>query len=344
MKNIMTANTLDDRNGYALPNRVVMKAAQSHFNLIVADKTFVHLPAVQEKSLYLRDQLNADDQHLGEDIKRAIAALTNVGFNHILVRVDEILGNTTVAAAIRAEKIEELVKYCVRRVEAALLPLNTATEYLRQALPNLAGVRFADVGIDLDRIESAHLARLRQTQSVLTDDRTKLEQEKSDIDLQISQFNAPGWLEIFNKQIPSAEEIEAALKLVATRKPDREFLELVLKRLKGNLQGIEEGRLYANLSQAREGVRGRLEGVRQELATIEAQIGEQNSKLEKLEAIRGLDQITRNWLQEAEKIQSAFERFIRSSHPQQIQDASSIQNLAGRHKTMLDYLKSITWR
>lgn len=340
----MTVYKFHSVNDFDLPDRQVMKASQSHFNLTVADQTFVFLPAVQDKTRYVRDQLNADDQRIGEDIKRVVASLGNVGFANVLMRIEEIQRTTAISPSVCEEKIEELVKYCARRVASAHIPVESAAHYLEQVVQNLSDVSFSSVGADLVRIESDRLARLRQSYARLTGDHEKLLLEKRTIDLQISQFNAPGWLAVFNKQIPSAAEIEAAAKLVATKKPDREFLELVLKRLKGNLEGIEEGRRYASLAEARDGVRTRLDSVRSELADIETQMRDQGRKLEKLEAIGALDQVIGNWLREAEKVLAAYDYFSRTSGGQVIRDVPTIQLVASLHETMLDYLRQIPWR
>ncbi|MHC8365550.1 alpha-xenorhabdolysin family binary toxin subunit B [Pseudomonas sp. ZT5P21] len=340
----MTVFTFNNANNFDLPDRQVMKASQNHFNLAVAGKTFAFLPGVQEKTLYVRNQLNADDQQIGEDIRRVVASLSNVGFATVLMRIEEIQRTSTISPSVCEEKIDELVKYCSRRVASAQVPVDSAVHHLKQIVQNLDEISFSDVGTDLVRIESDRLARLRQSAARLTDDHEKLLLEKRTIDLQISQFNAPGWLDIFNKQIPGAAEIEAAIKLVATKKPDREFLELVLKRLKGNLEGIEEGRRYASLAEARDGVGIRLENARSELADIDTQMRDQGRKLEKLEAIGALDQMTGNWLREAEKVLAAYVQFSKTSQPQSIRDVQSIQLMAGSHEAMLNYLRQITWR
>lgn len=334
----------DSFQEFVVPDRNVMKASRSHFNRAVADKTFAFLPAVQDKTLYVRNQLNADDQQVGEEIKRVIVSLGNVPITSVLSRIEEIQNTTNVAPEVYEEEIEELVKYCCSRVVSAQVPVESAIRYLRQVFQNFDEIKFAEAGKDLVRIETDQLARLRQRTLRLTADQEKLLLEKSTIDQQIAQFNAPGWLDIFNKQIPGAAEIEAILKLVTTKKPDREFLELVLNRLKGNLEGIEEGRRYASLAEARDGVRNRLDSVRSELTDVEAQILDHSRKLEKLEAIGALDQVTGNWLREAKKLLTAYEHFSRIAQPQLIRDVQSIQLIAGYHDAMLDYLKQITWR
>jgi hypothetical protein len=340
----MTNYTVNNANEFDFPDRKVMRASQRHFNAAVADDTFSFLPAIQEKTLYARDQLNADDQKIGEDIKRVVVSLGNVNFVSVLTRIEEIKSITNVPPSVCSEKIEELVKYCSGRVASAQKPLKSAADHLHQVLQNLGEISFAEEGVDLVRIDSARLARLRQTAAGLTSDHEKLLFEKQNIDQQLAQFNAPHWLDIFKKQIPGAAEIEAILKLVTTKKPDREFLELALNRLNGNLEGIEEGRRYANLAQARDGVRNRLDGVKSELADVEAQIRDQSLKLQKLEAVGALDQVTENWLREAQKVLTAYEHFSKTAQPQLIRDVQSIQVIAGYHESMLNYLKQITWR
>lgn len=340
----MTVLNINNANDFELPDKQITRTSLNHFNLAVVDKTFAFLPGVQDKTLYVRDKLNADHQQLGEDIKRVIASLGNVGFASVLSRIEEIQHITTVAPSVHEEKIEELVKYCCRRVVSAQMPVESAIRYLRQVFQNFDEIKFAEAGKDLVRIETDQLSRLRQHALRLTADQEKLLLEKSTIDQHIAQFNAPDWLDIFNKQIPGVAEIEAALRVATTKKPDREFLGLVLNRLKGNLEGIEEGRRYANLAEARDGVRNRLDSVRSELIDVEAQILDHSRKLEKLEAIGALDQVTGNWLREAKKLLTAYEHFSRIAQPQLIRDVQSIQLIAGYHDAMLDYLKQITWR
>jgi DNA-directed RNA polymerase subunit F len=340
----MMVSRFNNVNEFALPDRQIMKASQSHFNLAVADKRFAFLPAAQDKAVCVRDQLNADDQQIGEDIKRVIASLSNIGFDGVLARIEEIQHTTTVRLSVHEEKIKEVVTYCCRRVVSAQVPVESAIRYLRQVVQEFSEISFAGVGEDLVRIESDRLARLRQTAVRLTADQEKLLLEKSTIDQQIAQLNAPGWLDIFNKQIPGPAEIEAILKLVILKKPDREFLELVLKRLKGNLEGIEEGRRYASLAEARDGVRNRLDALRSELTDVEAQILDHSRKLEKIEAIVALDQVAGNWLREAKKVLAAYEHFSSIAQPKLIRDVQSIQLIAGYHDAILDYLKQITWR
>ncbi|MHC8324283.1 alpha-xenorhabdolysin family binary toxin subunit B [Pseudomonas sp. GB2N2] len=340
----MKVTKFNDFNDFVPPDRKVMRASQDHFNLAVAGKKFAFLPGVQEKTLYVRDQLNADDQQMGEDIKRVVVALSNVGLASALTRIEEIKHATTITPSICEEKIEELVKYCYRRAVSAQAPVESAINHLRHTLQNLGEIRFAHVGADMVQIESDRLARLRQSAARLEEDHEKLRIEKHSIDQQIAQFNAPNWRDIFNKQVPGAAEIEAILKLVTTSKPDREFLELALNRLKGNLEGIEEGRRYANLAQARDGVRGRIDGVKSELLDIETHILDQSLKLQKIEAIGALDQVTENWLQQARKVLAAYEYFSTTAQPQLIRDVQSIQLIAGYHESMLNYLKHITWR
>lgn len=340
----MTISETNITHHFILPDRQVMTASRAHFNLAVAGKTFAFLPAVQEKTKDARDQLNADDHHIGEEIKQVVASLSTVGLATVLARIEEIRHTVHVPPSVCEEKIEELIKHCSRRVASAQLPVGSAIHSLRQILQNLGEIRFADVGEDFVRIESDRLSRLRQRAAGLTGDHEKLLLEKRNINLQITQLNAPGWLEIFNRQIPGAAEIEAILKLVTTKKPDREFLELVLSRLQGNLEGIEKGRRYASLAEARNGVGIRLSGVQAELTDIETQMRDQGLKLQTLEAIEALDQQTENWVREARKVLAAYEHFADTSLPQLIRDVPSIQLIAGYHAALLNYLKKITWR
>lgn len=340
----MMNNAVNGAPDYATPDRQVMKASQSHFNTLVADNTFAFLPAVMDKTLRLRAQLNTDDQHIGDHIKRAVASLGNVGFASVLARLEEIQSHPSATASLREEKLIELVKYCARRVESTRGPIQTATQYLHQGLGNLEAIRFAEAGVDLVRIETDRRIRLEQAGAGYREDQAKLQEEKRTIDAQIEHFQAPGWLDIFDSLIPSTREIESAIKLVTTKKPDREFLELVLARLKGNLEGIENGRRYSNLTQARDGVRTRLDEVQKALTDTEAQIQDAGSRLQKLEAIASLDQVTRNWVQEAQKLLTAYEHFLQTNEPQLIRDVLSIQAMAGRYTAMLNYLGAIAWR
>lgn len=340
----MTVHTIAIAPDFALPNRPLMKASKAHYNLAVAEKTFAFLPAVQAKALYVRDQLNTIDQQTGEDLKRVIAALGNIDFAAVLRRIEEIGGMATVSSDVLGKRVEDFLLQCSRRVASALVSVDSAAQHLHEGCEELGSITFADVGIDSLRIETARLARLRHTCAGLVDDREKLGVEKSAIDQQLAQFNSPTWLDIFKKQIPSAAEIEAIIKLVTTKKPDREFLELALKRLEGNLEGIEEGRRYANLAEARDAVRKRLDDVQVEINQFDQDIRAQSSKVEKLEGIGALDQVTADWLGEAGKVLAAFEQFSLTSKSLILRDVNSIQAMAGQVDAMLGYLRTIIWR
>jgi hypothetical protein len=339
----MTVNTVAMVPDFTLPNRQLMKASKDYYNLAVTEKTFAFLPAVQDKTQYVRDQLNGTDQQAGEDIKRVITALNNINFTSVLARIEEIGGMAAVASDVREERLAELLNYCSGRVTGALVQVDNAARHLHEASQELRSITFADVGVDSLRVETGQLARLRQTWAQLTDDRAKLVVEKDAINQQLAQFNAPTWLDIFKKQIPSAAEMEAIIKLVTTKKPDREFLELALKRLEGNLEGIEEGRRYANLAEARDGVRKRLDDVQAEIKQFDQDIRAQGSKVEKLQAIGGLDQFTADWLGEAGKVLAAYEQFSQASKSQILRDVRSIRAMAGQLEAMLGYLRAIIW-
>ncbi|VVP66212.1 hypothetical protein PS914_00283 [Pseudomonas fluorescens] len=340
----MMNNTINDAQGYTTPDRQAMKASQTHFNTLVADQTFAFLPAIQGKALYARDQLNTYDRSLGDHLKRTVASLNNVGFNSTLARLDEIQTLPIAAASLREEKSIELVKYCAGRVEGARGPVETAAGYLRQALNELGAIGFAEEGAELLRIQVGRRAGLEQQIAGLRDDRAKLQEEKRVIDAQIEKLQAPGWRGLSKKLIPSAKDIESAIKLVTTPAPDREFLEQVLARLNGNLEGIENGRCYSNLTQARDGVRSRLDKLQKELTDTDSQLQDAASQLQKLEAIKTLDQVIANWGREAQKILAAYEQFLQANPPSLIVDVPSIQAMAGRYTATVNFLGSISWR
>jgi len=340
----MMNNTINDAHDYATPDRPAMKVSQCHFNTVVANQTFAFLPAVQDKALYLRDQLNTYDRYIGDHLKRTVISLNNVGFHSTLARLDEIQNHPSASASMREEKIIDLVKYCARRVEGARGPVEVAAEYLRQAISNLKVISFAEHGADLLRIQTGRHANLEQTITGLQDDQAALQEEKRIIDAQIEHLKAPGWLDTFNSLTPTAKEIESAIKLVTTQTPDREFLELVLARLKGNLQGIENGRHYSSLTQARDSIRARLDQVRKELADIESQALDAGKQVQKLEAVKTLDQVTGNWVRETQKLLAAYEHFLKTSVSSLILDVPSIQAMSGRYTAILNFLGTISWR
>lgn len=340
----MTTHTIATAPDYALPDRSLMKASKDHYNLAVVNDTFAFLPGVQDKTLYVRDQLNASDQQAGEDIKRVIAALSNLGLASVLARIEQVEGMNTLDSDLPDDRLEDFLSYGSRRVTSALATVDSAAQRLHGASQELGSITFAHIGIDSLRIEADRLARLETTCAGVKSDREKLGVEKTAIDQQLAQFNAPNWLDIFKKQIPSAAEIEAIIKLVTTKKPDREFLELALKRLQGNLEGIEEGRQYTNLVEARDSVRKRLDEAQAEITRIEQDIRAQGTKVEKLKAIGALDQFTQNWLGEAGKVRAAYEDFARAARSLTLRDVSAVQALAVQVEAMLGYLRAIIWR
>ncbi|WP_347901715.1 alpha-xenorhabdolysin family binary toxin subunit B [Pseudomonas purpurea] len=337
----MTVHEFKGLFSYAVPDTGFMKQAKSQFDLKVAGKTFAFAPAVQEKVEYLRTQINDTDQQVFEHIKRVQVSLGNVSFESTLARIAEIEGNTVATAATRAKKIEDLVTYCVQRLSSSRMPLLVAQDHLSRELPEIDGIQLVQEGAQWSGPYEARRAAQERRLQLLNGDLSELAEAKRSVDETLQQFKSPTWIDIFKGMIPTAQEIEAALKLVTTKKPDREFLELALKRLNGNLDGIEQGRQYLNFVEARDAIYTRTDGVRIEVKEVEKELLELNRTLSKLDEIGSLDQYRLSWLQEAQKLAAAYEHFIAATQPQKLRDAVSIKEMAARYSTMLDYLSVI---
>lgn len=337
----MTVHEFKGLFSYAAPDTAVMKQAKSQFDLNVAGKTFAFAPAVQDKVEYLRTQINDTDHQLFEHIKRVQVSLGNVNFENTLARIAEIEANSLATAATRAKKVEELVAHCVQRLTGSLGPLLAAQAHLSRELPEIGGITLVQEGAQWGHPYEARREAQERRLLVLKTDLNEFAEEKRSVDEALQQFKSPTWIDIFKGMIPTAQEIEAALKLVGTKKPDREFLELALKRLNGNLDGIEQGRQYANFVEARDAIYTRIDGLRVEVKEVEKELLELNRTLSKLNEIGLLDQTRLSWLQEAEKVAAAYGHFLAMTQPEMLRDAVSLKEVAARYGAMLNYLSMI---
>ncbi|MCU1751264.1 alpha-xenorhabdolysin family binary toxin subunit B [Pseudomonas sp. 6D_7.1_Bac1] len=337
----MTVHEFKGLFSYAVPDTATMKQAKSQFDLKVADKTYAFAPAVQEKLEYLRTQINDADHQLFEHIKRVQTSLCNVSFESTLARIAEIEGNEQAAATTRTKKIEELVMYCVQRVTSSLAPVLAAQDHLVRELAEIGGITLVQEGAQWGRPYETRREAQERRRLVLNSDLNELAEELRRVDETLQQFKSPTWIDLFKGMIPTVQEIEAALKLVSTQKPDREFLELALKRLNGNLDGIEQGRQYANFVEARNSIHKRMDELRVEVKDVEKELLELNRTLNKLNEISVLDQSRLNWLQEAQKVARAYDHFLATAQPEMLRDAVSIKQMAARYGAMLGYLKTI---
>ncbi|RON09521.1 hypothetical protein BK659_11400 [Pseudomonas brassicacearum] len=326
---------------YAVPDAAVMKQAKSQFDLKVADNTYAFAPAVQEKLGYLRTQINDADHQLFEHIKRVQTTLGNVSFESTLARIAEIEGNSLATAETRAKKVEELVTYCGQRITSSLAPVLAAQDHLSRELSEIGSITLVQEGAQWGHPYEARREAQERRRLLLNSDLNELAEEKRRVDEALQQFKSPTWIDIFKGMIPTAQEIEAALKLVSTKKPDREFLELALKRLNGNLDGIEQGRQYVNFVEARDAIHKRIDGLRVEVKDVEKELLELSRTLNKLNEIGALDQSRLSWLQEAQKVSRAYEHFLTTTQPEMFRDAVSIKEMAARYGAMLGYLKAI---
>jgi hypothetical protein len=172
-------------------------------------------------------------------------------------------------------------------------------------------------------------------------DREKLKAEKLFIDDAIQKFQTPGWLTHVKKLLPTAKDIEAAMKLVTTGKPDVDFLQLVLNKLEGNIEGIDQGRQFNNLAQARDAVRDRISALNTIIKQDELEVQDLRRKLSAMDELDRMDSVILGWLEQVAKLAEAYTHFLRVNDPGTVADVLALQAIADRYDVFLDYLKSI---
>ncbi|WP_095145210.1 alpha-xenorhabdolysin family binary toxin subunit B [Pseudomonas sp. Irchel s3b6] len=326
---------------YVVPDPAVMRRAKDRLNMSVVGPEFDFLPSLQDKLSYVGNEINNADQQLFDDLKKVAASLTNTGLVATLTSIQEVESNTGLSSELKNEQIVRLLKHGIERVAGSQVALDSANRYLAQVTQEFDTISFAESAGNLRQTFGTEVAAIERRMESDKGDLEKLAAEKRFIDDAIQQFKAPGWLAIVKSLLPSAEEIEAAIKLVTTKKPDQDFLKMVLSKLQGNLEGIDQGRQFTNLAEARDAVRERMSTLNDSAKSDELQVRDLRRKLNALDELDALDPVIRSWTEEVSKVAAAYTHFLQVNHPESIADVPALNATAARYEAFLIYLKAI---
>ncbi|WP_339545577.1 alpha-xenorhabdolysin family binary toxin subunit B [Pseudomonas sp. RA_35y_Pfl2_P32] len=326
---------------YVVPDTAAMRVAKDRLNISVAGQDFNFLPSLKDKLAFVRDELNDAHQQLFDDIKKVHAALANTGFVATLTSIQEVRSLTDLSSVLKDQQTDRILNQGVERVSGSQVVVASANRNLARVVRELDSVSFAESAGNLPSTISSEVASIERRIETDRGDLEKLAAEKQFIDDAIQRFKTPGWLAIVKSLLPSVEEIQAAMKLVATQKPDKEFLQMVLNKLQGNLEGIDQGRQFTNLAQARDAVRERTTMLNASLKTDQLQVRELRRKLHALEELDALGPVIRSWSEEVAKVAEAYTHFLQDNKPESITDVSALEAAAERYEAFQRYLKTI---
>jgi len=328
-------------NHYVLPDTGAMRRAKDRLNMNVNDEGFDFLPSSRDKLLSVSNDLNDAHQQVFDDIKKVTASLANSGLKATLASIEEMRSNIELSALQKDEHVSRLLEHGAARAADSQIALVAANSYLARVAGELDTISFTEPAISLRPIFDAEVSAIEQRIGAGEGDLEKLTRDKQFIDEAIQKFKAPGWRDIVNSLIPSAEEIEAAIKLVATRKPDKEFLQLVLNKLQGNFEALDQGRQFTDLAQARDAVRNRMSELNASVKSDKLQVRELQRKLGALDELGALDSVICSWSEQVAKVAEAYTHFLRVNNPKSIADVPVLGDTAERYDVFLNYLKSI---
>ncbi|PNB76191.1 hypothetical protein C1X64_00450 [Pseudomonas sp. GW456-E7] len=328
-------------NHYVVPDTGAMRRAKDRLNMSVSDGRFDFLPSSQEKLLSVSSDLNDAHQQLFEDVKKITALLANSGLEATLASIEKMRSNTVLSALKKDEHVNRLLEHGVARIAESQIALVVANNYLARVAEDFVTIRFAESTIGLRRTFDSEVNAIEQRIGADEGDLGMLKKDKQFIDDAIQKFKAPGWRDIVSSLLPSAEEIEAAIKLVATGKPDKEFLKLVLNKLQGNFEALDQGRQFTDLAQARDAVRDRMSELNDSIKSDKLQVRELQCKLGALDELGALDSVLLSWSEQVAKVAEAYSNFLRINNPKLIVDVPTLKDTAERYDVFLNYLKSI---
>jgi len=328
-------------NDYVLPDTAAMRVAKDRLNMSAAGQDFDFLPSFKDILASVGRELNDAHQQLFDDIKKVGATLANTGFVATLNSIQAVRSDTDSGSELKDEQIDKLLNHGIERVAASQVEVVSASHYLARVASELESVSFAEFAGTLPSTYSTEVAAIERRIEIDKGDIEKLAAEKRFIDDAIKRFKTPGWLAIVNSLLPSAEEIEAAIKLASTKKPDKEFLKMVLNKLQGNLEGIDQGLQFSNLAQARDAVRERMTTLDASLKSDELQVSELRRKLNALDELDALGPVIRSWSEEVAKVAAAYTYFLQDNKPESIADVSALEATAERYEAFQSYLNVI---
>ena len=326
---------------YAVPDTAAMRVAKDRLNMSAAGQDFDFLPSLKEKLAFVGGELNDAHQQLFDDIKKVHAALANTGFVATLTSIREVRSLTDLSSVVKDQQTGKLLNQGVERVSASQVMVASANCNLASVVRELDSVSFAESAGNLPSTFSSEVATIERRIETDKRDLEKLAAEKLFIDDAIQRFKVPGWLAIVKSLLPSVEEIQAAMKLVATQKPEKEFLQMVLNKLQGNLEGVDQGRQFTNLAQARDAVRERTTMLGASLKSDELQARELRRKLRALDELDALGAVIRSWREEVAKVALAYTNFLQDNMPGSITDVAAFEATAERYEAFQRYLKAI---
>lgn len=328
-------------NHYVVPDTGAMRRAKDRLNMSVNDGGFDFLPSSREKLLSVGSDLNDAHQKLFDDVKKIAALLANSGLEATLTSIEEMHSNIALSALQKNEHVSRLLEHGAARVAESQIALVVANNYLARVTEDLVTISFTESTVSLRRTFDSEVSAIEQRIGTDEADLEVLKKDKQFIDDAIQKFKAPGWRDIVNSLLPSAEEIEAAIKLVATRKPDKEFLQIVLNKLQGNFESLDRGRQFTDLAQARDAVRNRMSELNTSIKSDKSQVRELQRKLGALDELGELDSVLFSWSEQVAKVAEAYTHFLRVNNPRSIVDVAALKGTAERYEVFLSYLKSI---
>ena len=326
---------------YVVPDTAEMRVAKDRLNMSVAGQDFDFLPSLKEKLTFVGGELNDAHQQLFDDIKMVHASLANTGFVATLTCIKEVRSLTDLSSVVKDQQAGKLLNQGVERVSASQVMVASANCNLARVVRELDSVSFAESVGNLPSTFSSEVATIERRIETDKGDLEKLAAEKQFIDDAIQRFKTPGWRAIVKSLLPSVEEIQGAMKLVATKKPDKDFLQMLLNKLQGNLEGVDQGRQFTNLAQARDAVRERTTMLGASLKSDELQVRELRRKLQALDELDALGTVIRSWREEVAKVALAYTHFLQDNMPESITDVAALEATAERYEAFQRYLNAI---
>ncbi len=298
--------------GSVIPDFALMKKLQRQmFDLIDEYQAYV-LPAAQQSLLDWKDLLYSVERATREAVVEGIALLQGRDFTRF---TDDQLRKTRVDAVVvqQQQMLGKLTQQTLRGKQFSLPDLGNLVASLETHASELTG----EIERINERLEGLTLSR-------------------ADLNQVITAFETPSVSKVFKGLIPSAEEIDLALKTVTDPRINADLLKAAARKLESHAEVLEGGRKFNDLLKARSRLDQQIDESRGELARLKRASQMVQNELASNKALAGLKLMKGQWLEQVHKVEQEW-----YSRSQALGSLKSVEAVIISLEELCDYMLAV---
>lgn len=298
------------------------------------------MPTVQARLVTLDNLTRQTYEQFYERSAATHAALHNLALSRVAESVEALSSRTDLSASEQAEQVDELQALARSKVARSLDDIERDVKGLESGLRSIRAIEPPDLATTMQQLSCDS----RFEQDRIEARQIKLDKASAgvtDITAALDLFKRYELEDIFKKALPTAEEVDMAVKAVKTRKVDKELVKAAIAKVEEHIEQFGEERKFTALEQKRAALRAEVGELKREIDQLTATRKGYDDQIETIAKLPGAWQHRDAWDAEVSKIVAIYCGFLDLGLAELSQDPETYLEIEQQFKRMENFIASL---